>query len=232
MSLISCPGCARQIDLPNDEMGLLVECSECGERFRPPLDESDELPAVAYSPSRKPALIACAATAAFAGVFLIVALNSGKETAKPPGPSPGPVARAPEQARLATQRAEPPPAAPVPSPDPKPPKGAVQDWSHKELIAHLRSKGLQLEADAAETGSANGPAMYFFPPGKQHVRRILDGPGAGVAAYWVDVAYVQKRKSAEEAKDRAGVLEEGFAWGRFVFMGDPLFLDKIRRALP
>jgi hypothetical protein len=46
------------------------------------------------------------------------------------------------------------------------------------------------------------------------------------------LVYVRKRASAADAKDQAGSTNDGFSWGRFIFLGDPALSVRIHAALP
>lgn len=88
-----------------------------------------------------------------------------------------------------------------------------QSWSHTEMIQHLKGKGLKFEAKPTHRGGFWGPMMIFEFNG--------------------DEVYVQVRKSAQEAKDAASTGgERGFAWGRFIFAGEPKHLAEFKKALP
>jgi hypothetical protein len=105
-------------------------------------------------------------------------------------------------------------------------------WSHKDLLAHLASRGLSLVTDGARRGLAHGPAMYFGKKGSVPSHVLLDGVPV-TSSHYKGIAYVQQRKSAREAKDEAGILgDNAFAWHRFLFAGDPAFLKELQKALP
>lgn len=73
-----------------------------------------------------------------------------------------------------------------------------------------------------------GNAVYLYTnPG-------LDGAGEADASYQGGGSAVLCRLLASEkdAKEKAGTLgDKGFAWGRFVFQGQPKELDRVRAAL-
>ena len=80
------------------------------------------------------------------------------------------------------------------------------------MIQHLKGKGLKFEAKPTHRGGFGRPAMLFEFNG--------------------DEVYVQVRKSAQEAKDAASIGgEKGFAWGRFIFGGEPNRLAEFKKAL-
>jgi hypothetical protein len=105
-------------------------------------------------------------------------------------------------------------------------------WSHQDLLAHFKKKGLDLDSVGTTKGTTRGPAMYFARPGTTVNHFILDALFVNDEQFR-DAAYVQKRKTAEEARDDAAVLgENAFAWHRFYFSGPPKFLAELRRLLP
>lgn len=108
-----------------------------------------------------------------------------------------------------------------------PPRSA-DDWSHKELIDHLKSRGAKFVA----VPSKHGLRMYLFPPqtrNPEHLASVLDaGAPPGNLVY----ATVDKLGSSQEAKDVAGVSgNNAFSWGRFVFVGHSDVTSGARRAL-
>jgi len=102
---------------------------------------------------------------------------------------------------------------------PKATSGAAPtaSWTHRELVAHLQSKGLKVSTKrAAETN----PDRTFSGPGL-----MLVLPGGEV--------YAQLRKSANEAREKSGADPTNTAsWGRFYFEGNPASLNQIIGALP
>lgn len=88
------------------------------------------------------------------------------------------------------------------------------DWTHKELLEHLRKKGMQFEAKTVSGGG-------LMPPAVKLIR--------GSASIRVD-----KFKSSQEAKDSAGASQNpgAFSWACFVFDGDSAILGDVRRNLP
>jgi hypothetical protein len=109
------------------------------------------------------------------------------------------------------------------------------DWSHQELIDHRHRRGVKFTAYPTSRGAAHGPAMHIISSRVTNPdeRAAILKEGAGnIAEYQVGVVYCQKKKTAEEARDEAGIGgRRGLAWGRFVFAGDPDFIDQFRRAL-
>lgn len=93
-----------------------------------------------------------------------------------------------------------------------------ETWTHKELAAYLRSRGLTVYSDPTERNSAWGPACEF---------RETAARGPEV--------HVQKWPDRQAAKDRSGGSPRPtFAWGRFCFSGEPgteRFVESMRAAL-
>lgn len=88
-------------------------------------------------------------------------------------------------------------------------------WTHKELLEHLESRGLKVEVVERVSFGINGP----------YVRCRLDGHRGRTA----DITLTG---SDAEAREKAAVEGgEAFAWGRFLFDGEPEQLKKIRAAI-
>jgi hypothetical protein len=108
-----------------------------------------------------------------------------------------------------------------------------QEWTHAELLQHLKGAGLRLEATPTSYGAAIGPAMFFYRPGKELNAVTLEGGGTHVAAFWDGVVHVQICRDERTAKDRAGTGgKASFSWGRIQFTGDTRLLEEIRARLP
>jgi hypothetical protein len=91
------------------------------------------------------------------------------------------------------------------------------NWSHSELVSHLKKQGLRVEAIETNIGLLWGPAMIFY------FDDTIDDKNS---------VYVQVRKTEQEAKDAASPKgEDAFSWGRFYFVGDPKILSKVKQAL-
>lgn len=88
------------------------------------------------------------------------------------------------------------------------------DWTHKELLEHLRKKGMQFDAKTVSAGGLMPPAV-----------KLIRDP---------DSIRVVKFKTAQEAKDSAGASQNAaaFSWACFVFDGDTALLRDVRRNLP
>lgn len=90
-----------------------------------------------------------------------------------------------------------------------------EGWNHAELRQYLVGRGLSVEMRETNVGTAYGPAALFILSGGREV-------------------YVQKRASAQEAKDKIGSLTSvpGFSWGRWMFQAaDAGALQELRKAL-
>lgn len=85
-----------------------------------------------------------------------------------------------------------------------------ENWTHKEMVDHLKAKGLKFETEG--TATAAGPGMF-----------IILG----------DVrVYSQLCKTSRDAKEQAAVnMKDSFAWGRYRFTGPEPLLGKIKAAL-
>jgi hypothetical protein len=125
----------------------------------------------------------------------------------------------------------------------KPPGKIGDEWTHRELFAHLEGKGLKLVTLSIRSGSDHGPVMACCRATGNAERdedranwlTVTDGNNTALLpgmATFADMALVQKRPSADDARDQAGLTDGGFAWGRFLFLGDRELLDEIRRRLP
>jgi hypothetical protein len=109
--------------------------------------------------------------------------------------------------------------------------GPDDSWTHQDLINHLRSNGLKFGARPYSTGGLlGGPSMFFFRPGKEWEAKTL--PLTDFLGSWDGIVLVELMKSNDVAREKAGVMGTGgFAWGRFLFRGDPAFLSEIRQHL-
>lgn len=87
-------------------------------------------------------------------------------------------------------------------------------WTHKELLAHLKAKGLEFREGRSGTGDREErPFVYIFWDGGK-VRINLE-------------------ESPQIARDKAGVEPEiSIAWGRFFMTGTKESLAKVRPLLP
>lgn len=93
---------------------------------------------------------------------------------------------------------------------------ARDSWTHRELIAHLKAKGLQFEAKPSIAfGIYGGTSMEFF--------FASDAGENGTV-----VLLLKDRQTAREV---GGARPDGYVWGRFFFAGKKENLDAIRRAL-
>lgn len=114
-----------------------------------------------------------------------------------------------------------------------------ENWTHRDLLNHLATRGVRAEASAAKLGLAQGPAMWFIQSpityeqrGKLHWLDTIQHEQTYIESTGVTWVYVQKLASAGAARDEAGMSQNGFSWGRFHFNGDKEFLRRIRAVLP
>jgi hypothetical protein len=113
--------------------------------------------------------------------------------------------------------------------------GAGERWSHKELLAHLEQHGIRGQTAISHRP---GPSMYLFCEpldDLNYYRDLFDGRAGGPYPVnkWGATVWIGKEATAGDARDKAGTLgEHAWSWGRFLFVGDPQILARIRRALP
>jgi len=107
-----------------------------------------------------------------------------------------------------------------------------ETWDHKEFLAYLQSKKIAINAHTTHTGSFHGPAAYFAADEKA-LLEIVQNDGKDGPTTWKGIAYIQKRKSAQDAKDESGVGgDNSFSWGRFIIVSRDLgYLNRIKAAL-
>lgn len=91
------------------------------------------------------------------------------------------------------------------------------DWTHAELAAHLKQRGVPVEVGSGGPGFGGGVSSSFTDP---------------VTEQWVSVSLVADTKAAREL---AGANPKAFAFGRFVIRPmvarcEP-YADRIRAAL-
>lgn len=106
----------------------------------------------------------------------------------------------------------------------------ADEWTHKELLEHLNKKGLKLRAVPTIYKSAYGRPVFFVTE-SSHVKTDEDA----IAAYEKksgELVYCRLQKTPQEARDEIGVAGRGFAYGRFIFLGEPPLYDRVRSALP
>lgn len=107
-------------------------------------------------------------------------------------------------------------------------------WNHQDLIAFLKAKGVPIkDAVPSNIGAIQGPAMLVF---RNFEATPGSGSNGGTAADQLfsigrqdGTCYIQLRRTAQDARDQAGVV--GWSWGRFLFAGDPVYLAEIRKAI-
>jgi hypothetical protein len=115
--------------------------------------------------------------------------------------------------------------------------GIPLDWTHKELLGHLRQSGLNFHSAAAHFGSFWGPAVFLaVSPDREALPQLTEA--AADQRHRGDdknLVYVQLRKSAQDARDAVGVLEPttAFSNGRFIFRcPSPETLNLVKAKLP
>jgi hypothetical protein len=92
-----------------------------------------------------------------------------------------------------------------------------KDWTHKELVAYLDKKGIELRVADRHDDDPNGPIVDYWTPDGTHTFRV------------------QRCATADKAKELAGTNPAGtaFSWGRFrITTGGGSFHQTIRKALP
>ncbi|HVK09516.1 MAG TPA: hypothetical protein VM597_12135 [Gemmataceae bacterium] len=95
---------------------------------------------------------------------------------------------------------------------------AGKDWTHKDLAAHLRAKGLRFTMSESERP---GSLVAWFDFKEMRLVEVWE---------WATVT-VTKADTPEVARDQGGLAEDRMSWGRFWFRGPKVFLDLIRKAL-
>jgi hypothetical protein len=106
---------------------------------------------------------------------------------------------------------------PVPAGAAPSPQREGETWTHAELVAYLKSRGVAVtRTEPTHEGAHEGPAVDFWSPDDERL-------------------YVQKRATAADARDQAGAGGAGsFSWGRFLFLhagNSPKLSAAIRAAL-
>ena len=113
--------------------------------------------------------------------------------------------------------------------------GYRSDWTHKELIAHFRSSGM----DVVST-SAGGLSVFIGKP--TDIEEFSDARmgtvfmKSSMSIDWLKSQYhlirVDLLPTEVVAREAAGTLgDNGFAWHRFLFRGRPDLLMKYRSIL-
>lgn len=102
---------------------------------------------------------------------------------------------------------------------PKPDKEG-KDWTHKELMEYLNSKGFDYTMGKGGRTTEELSVVDFLVPVKKTGR-----PGIALE--------VHRYATADKAKEKAGTDPDGFAWGRFYFntLGDAEYGRKVKAAL-
>lgn len=102
--------------------------------------------------------------------------------------------------------------------------------THRELLDYLNGKGFQLDMVPTHRGTFYGPAVVFIPRTNDQFTRTVAADDCTLLR-GVPYLYVQKRKSAQEARDEAGATNAAFSWGRFIFSGTDDLSRRVRDAL-
>lgn len=114
-----------------------------------------------------------------------------------------------------------------------------ESWSHAELLAHFASHGLKLKSFHTNSGGLHGPAVVVVEPEVAEKHELKTGLSVDWKAPYPFV-FIQKVKTAQDAKDEAGAVASGrtesskrdlFAWGRFMIAGDAAVVAKMKSAL-
>jgi hypothetical protein len=163
-------------------------------------------------------------------IYLFVFLRNENEAA---------VAKSEVSQRQATPSSALPPKMPNSAAPPKPPKASQADWTHKELVDFLKTKNGALRKEPATPRkggvavwiSCDAIAMPGLPP--FNTIQVAERGGGWDLLYreHSGVVHCEKYRTAEAARDEAGASNHAFAWGRFLFKGDPLFLEWLKIAL-
>ena len=90
------------------------------------------------------------------------------------------------------------------------------NWTHAELLEHLKKKGIKWESEAGVPGDAQRNSLVmlgFSDPSRKVVEIIPQREGEQINS----IITIERAKTIDEAKEHAGVDKHSFAWGRFVF---------------
>ncbi|VTT98883.1 ---NA--- : [Gemmataceae bacterium] len=213
MPFVTCPDCGRESTAPRELLGLEWDCPKCGTAF---IVRDDDAPVPLPRRKRRRThntgrwalllvlLLATVAAAAWAGVrWSRPRVQHGDTSGVGPSTTP--------------------PSGPgLPLLDFS---GDGPDWTYREMLDHLRSRGLKVNLGHYRSG------QFFLLSGGDvdvhsasvHLDEHVRLPG---------VVTFEKTASAKVARESAGQYESGtFAWGRWVFFGNEATLDKFRMAL-
>lgn len=109
----------------------------------------------------------------------------------------------------------------------------ITEWTHSEMIDRLKVKGLSFETTPSRR-AGRGPCMYLVRKGDAPAQAIkLDtAPGFVFLAptLWADTVLVQKRATAQSARDTAAVLRGLWDEKRFLDLSTEAQLRGIEEA--
>lgn len=208
MPAIDCPRCRVFNEVSANQMGRWIACRECGFEFAALLDEPDDQAA-----PEQPPVPPARSPAMRHGVLISAAVVCTSLV----------VAFAASWWPRASSQGE--------------------DWTHRQLIDHLHKRGVQCHPCVAK--GFDNPTVWLVKPealkeDQISIADLMDPTnrmsGFQISKNWIGVIYVEKRSSAEgarqAAKDETGFAKlPSFSWGRFLFYGDARFIEEIRKAL-
>ena len=112
----------------------------------------------------------------------------------------------------------------------KPVSEDLSQWTHAELVARLKGRGLQFAVMALRE-SPPTVCLFFGDVSSPFAHDISVG-AVQLVHLQGSQAVIAEKHGSEKARDRAGVyLNRAFAWGPFLFTGDVEYQKKIRLAL-
>lgn len=154
----------------------------------------------------------------------VIAFFSSRPPAKADPDKPAANASTPER----KERQSPPSTKPDPVAPPN-----TNDWTHKDLISYLNSKGLNCGWKSSNVGAFFRPAIFLKVNGAD------DDDMAQWAHFWRhtrmsdhQLILVGLYDSAQTARDKSGSNPDARVWGRFEFIGDSDELNKVFAVLP
>jgi hypothetical protein len=102
------------------------------------------------------------------------------------------------------------------------------EWTHKDLIAYVQSKGVKGFKWTKSTLADLTVLCYFTTDEKVNweFTEIFLRNGE-----WDNKVLITKCESAERARDEAGASKAAFSYGRFLFRGDPDRLKQFEKVL-
>jgi hypothetical protein len=117
-------------------------------------------------------------------------------------------------------------------------KVAGENWDATDVMQFLEKQG-GLKFTPSKVGGLTivDRGFFLFKPGVAQARdvtqRLAATPAGQPFPVETGVVHMQRKKSSAEAREAAakGTGSE-IVWGKFVFTGDPAFLEEIRQVLP